>query len=555
MADTHVPLPGSRRPPPSNAIRLRDVDASARVDITVTLKGPDLPPLTAEPAPTLTREQIERDYGVPAQAVLKVERALGAFGLKVRAVRQGGRSLRMTGTASAIQAAFRPNLGIYEVPGQGKLRAREGELSIPAELEGLVTGVYGIDQRQVAVRHSIHRLARAQETLQGDPFTPAQFRQHYDFPDGAGKGKTIAIAEFGSPLTDGSQLPPAYIPSDVTAFCQANGLNTPTINPISVGLSPINKAQYDAQKAEHGPLFPALEESTIETMMDAQIVAGLCPEASIDLYFAPWGEGGWVDLIDEATSGDTVPVVLSISYGFYEEASDWSQGVLDRINHRLQLASMRGVTICVSTGDDGTGCGVTDGRSHVEFPACSPFVLAVGGTQLNQGPGGKPVEVVWRTPPGWRKQNTNGGSTGGGVSRLNPRPPWQTADIKSLNAGAPDGRIIPDVAAIAGAPFYAMMFDGEVFPGGGGTSASTPLWASLVALVDAMLPAAKQQRFWSPLLYNAAVSSHGFTDITSGNNASTPQPGVGYKAQAGFDAVTGWGAPKGKSLAAELAQV
>jgi kumamolisin len=553
MPDSHVILPGSRRPPPSDAVRLRDADSTSSVDVTVTLKGPDLPPMSAMPQKALSRAEVEKLYGVPAETVLKVERTLGQFGLKVRSVKQGGRSLRMRGSVSAVQEAFHPNLGIYEVPGQGQVRAREGELSIPAELDGLVTGVYGIDQRRVALRHLTNRTAKpALRALQVDPMTPAQLREHYDFPGGGGAGKTIAIAEFGSPLSNGSVLAPAYIPSDVEAFCQQNGTAVPTIKVVSVGLSPISKAQFDAQKAEDGPLFPELEDSTIETMMDVQIVAGLCPDANIDLYFAPWGEGGWIDLIDEATSGDDAPVALSISYGLFEEAPDWSQGVLDRINHRLQLASLRGVTVCVSAGDDGTKCQAQDHSCHTEFPSSSPFVLAVGGTQLDAGADGRPVEVVWRTAPGWRKPRTGGGATGGGVSRLNPLPPWQTVHVASLNPGAGPGRIVPDVAALSGAPFYAMMFDGEVFPGGGGTSAATPLWASLIALVDAALPADKQQRFWPPLLYQEAVSSAGFTDIVSGDNTATPAPGIGYQAQNGFDAVTGWGAPSGKALARAL---
>jgi kumamolisin len=555
MADTHVTLPGSRRPPPTDGVRLRDVDAHARVDITVTLKGPDLPPMSQMPTSALSREEIERRYGVPAETVLKVERTLGQFGLKVRAVRQGGRSIRMTGPASAIQAAFRANLGVYQVPGQGRIRAREGELSIPAELDGLVTGVYGIDQRRVAWRHAANRMAAAQATVQVDPLTPAQLREHYAFPEGEGNGKTIAIAEFGSPLSDGSVLAPAYIPSDVATFCQQNHVDLPDIKIVPVGVSPIAQAQFDAQKAAGDPLFDALEEATLETMMDVQIVAGLCPKSHIDVYFAPWGEGGWVDLIDEATSGDAAPVALSISYGLFEEASDWSQGVMDRINHRLQLAAMRGVTVCVSSGDDGTKCQANDTRSHTEFPASSPFVLAVGGTQLNASPGGQAREVVWRTPPGWRKNNTGGGATGGGVSRLNPRPPWQNVQIQSLNPGAPDGRVVPDVAALAGAPFYAMMFDGEVSQGGGGTSASTPLWASLIALIDAALPAGKQQRFWTPLLYQAPVNKDGFTDITTGDNTAVPSPGVGYQAGQGFDAVTGWGVPNGEALLKALGKV
>src|SRR5262249_26848849 len=158
----------------------------------------------------------------------------------------------------------------------------------------------------VGRRHSANRLAAAQPTLLADPLTPAQLREHYNFPEGEGAGKTIAIAEFGVPLNDGSALPPAFIPSDVRAFCQQNNISVPAMKVVSVGISPLNKAQFDAQKVEGGQLFEALEGATIETMMDVQIVAGLCPKSNIDVYFAPWGEVGWVDLIDEATSGDTV---------------------------------------------------------------------------------------------------------------------------------------------------------------------------------------------------------------------------------------------------------
>src|SRR5262249_13378939 len=158
------------------------------------------------------------------------------------------------------------------------------ELWIPAELDGLVTGVFGIDQRRVARRHPANRIAAAQVNGRVDPLTPAQLREHYNFPDGEGTGKTIAIAEFGAPINDGSMLAPAFIPSDVEAFCSQNGVSVPDVKVVSVGLSPINRAQYDAAKAEGGPLFPALEDSTIETMMDVQIVAGLCPKSEVNVY-------------------------------------------------------------------------------------------------------------------------------------------------------------------------------------------------------------------------------------------------------------------------------
>ena len=550
MADTHLELPGSRRPAPHGAIKIREVDPHAQVEVTITLRGPALPEMGNMPAQALSQAEIEKTWGVPLETQQKVEQILRGYGIVVHTVRQGGRSLRAHGSAAAMAAAFRPNFAIYEVPGQGQLRAREGTLMVPAELDGLISGVYGLDQRRMAHRHA--RSATAAAVSVGlQPLTPADLQSRYDFPTGDGAGQTIAIAEFGENIGNGQVLPPAYIDGDVAAFCAAHGLPVPTVRLESVGLSPLNKQQYETIMAQAQPAIQnLLFGQTAETMMDVEIVAGLCPKADIGIYFATWGEGGWVNLLDEVTSGTGLtPVALSISYGLYEEAPDWSNGAMDSINHRLQIAAMRGITVCISSGDDGTGCGQSGKRSYVEFPASSPSVLAVGGTMLT----GQAVEVVWWESPG-RRTPKGGGSTGGGVSQLNTRPPWQPTGIKSLNPGAPDGRVVPDVSALAGAPLYDLVLDGRPLPDGG-TSASTPLWASLIARINATMPSGKRQRFLPPLLFSPAVRGAGFRDIVSGNNASFPNPGKGYAAGPGFDAVTGLGVPSGKALAAALSKV
>jgi kumamolisin len=59
--------------------------------------------------------------------------------------------------------------------------------------------------------------------------------------------------------------------------------------------------------------------------------------------------------------------------------------------------------------------------------------------------------------------------------------------------------VVPDVAALAGQPLYDLIFRGDAQPNGG-TSASAPLWAALIARINALLPRAKQQRFLTPLL-------------------------------------------------------
>jgi len=169
-------------------------------------------------------------------------------------------------------------------------------------------------------------------------------------------------------------------------------------------------------------------------------------------------------------------------------------------------------------------------------------------------------EVVWWQFPGQRTGNRHSGATGGGISTVFIRPVWQTPiSIAPIDRGNLDGRVVPDVAALAGPPLYELILLGRP-SANGGTSASAALWASLVARLDALLPTGKRQRFLAPLLYRpttpgGTIGAAGCTDITSGNNASHPHPGKGYWAAPGYDAVTGWGVPNGNALLAALTRL
>jgi kumamolisin len=321
---------------------------------------------------------------------------------------------------------------------------------------------------------------------------------------------------------------------------------------IPVNLTPLTVDQFGQLPKN---LQNVAADEAGEVMMDVEIVAALCPKASVLVFFATFDQKGWVDLLDAATGGEHgVPIALSVSWGSAEDSGDWSAAALHAINERLHIASMLGITVCVSAGDDGTGDGLPGNAVHVDFPAASPFVLAVGGTQLN-ATGGDVHEVTWWKSPG-RRNGKGGGSTGGGVSTVFPRPSWQSVSIASLNHGAIDGRVVPDVAALAGDPGYDLVLGGKPAPNGG-TSASAPLWASLICRVDAHLPAGKRQRFLTPLLYEKQPNGKTLgelvcRDIVTGNNASHPAPGIGYEAGTGYDAVTGWGVPDGKLMTQKL---
>jgi kumamolisin len=532
---THVILPGSNRPKDPLAKRIGPVDPKEKIDVTLGLAGPKLPGADEYVNERLTPEELAEKFGTQKANADKVAKTLKKFGLKVDKVLLATQSMRVSGTAAALEATFKPRWAMMRSPTQGEYRGREGSVYIPKDLKGLVDGVFGLDERIMA-----RRKARATAAALA-PLGPADLEQRYNFPPGTAAGQSIVIAEFGG----------GYFVDDMTAYCNKFQRPVPNVQAVAVDAPAYTLQQIQALP----PRSRATElENSIEVMMDVEIVAGLCSNAQISVYFSAFDQGGWVNLLDEVIAAK--PVVLSVSWGLAEEDSGWSTGAIDAINDRLNAARLLGITVCASSGDDGSGDQLDDGKAHIDFPSSSPFALAVGGTML-AGSGARVKEVTWWDAPG-RRTNNGGGSTGGGVSMHFQRPAWQNVKVKSLNSKSLDGRVTPDIAALAGDPLYDLIFIGLDQPNGG-TSASTPLWASLVARISANLPAAKQQRFLTPLLYQNGSTGQPIgkscsRDITSGKNTSTP-PGKGYKAHVGFDAVTGWGVPDGVKLQNALAGI
>jgi kumamolisin len=528
MAD-HVELPGSRRQKKDGAVRVADLDPSEQVEVTVTLAGPALP--DPSPGETLSRDELRR-YGATPDTIKQVSEALEAHGLRIDGYSELTRSLRASGTVAQMESVFRPKLGTYRTSGGRVFRGREGDLQIPAELDGLITGVFGFDQRRVAYRKAQRSAAAA--TLPTSPVSPSQIAAHYRFPAGTGAGQTIAIAEFGG----------GFFPDDLAAFCAKHDTPVPKVTTASVNGAPILTLEQIRQLPQQQQT-EQLGDSK-EVGLDVQIVAGLAPDAAIVLYFSTFDQKGWVDLLNELIDGrPAASMVLSVSWGLAEDDPDWSKGALSAINERLQALANLGITVCAAAGDDGSGDQATDGRAHVDFPASSPYLLAVGGTMFEGA-----NEVVWWEAPGQRTPK-GGGSTGGGVSVEFPRPSWQDVKIASLNPGSIDGRVVPDIAALAGSPFYDLIFTGQDSPNGG-TSAAAPVWA---ALLVRLASAGWKPGFLTPLLYGPAgrpLGASDCVDITAGDNTS-PSPGKGYEAGPGFDAVSGWGVPNGTALLASLA--
>jgi len=246
------------------------------------------------------------------------------------------------------------------------------------------------------------------------------------------------------------------------------------------------------------------------------------------------------------------PLVHSVSYG-NDEIQQSSREYMLACNMAFMKAGARGISILVASGDQGvcgrSGCGLLrHARFHPDFPAGSPYVTAVGGTDFaTQGVIGD--ETAWS-------------ASGGGFSDNFPIPDWQKTAVEAYKA-SPDadlppsnlwnnvGRGYPDVAALGGQvnPYCVAtggLFGGVAFEGVAGTSAACPVVAGVFALLNGLRTSQNKSPlgFLNPFIYQ---NSAAFQDVTSGVNGGGRK--LGFKAIKGWDAATGWGTPDYEALA------
>jgi kumamolisin len=502
------------------------------IEVLVKLRRENEPPGPGDmPRKAISREELAATFGSSQADIDIVSETFRKLGLRVVKVDPATRSVELSGTVAQMERAFQTRLFEFSHP-DGNYRGRTGDIKIPAEIKDIVEGVFGMDDRRVARRRrrrlSHAGLARDVQSIPASWYMPAELATRYNFPPGDGTDQAVGVLEFGG----------GYFPADLQTFCTAAGVSVPKVVATSVD----------------GTSTSATDGAEGEVMLDIEVVAGVCPKATIVAYFAHFGEKGFIKALDAAVQdAANNPKVLSISWGNPEEGGAWTAAAIRQVNKSLQDAAMTGMTVCVAAGDDGSSDALQDGLAHVDFPASSPYVLAVGGTTIPSKTAPLP-DLVWFEGSGMRDPNVfNSGSTGGGVSDVFPTPSWQqNIEIHPVNPGAKPGRVIPDLAANAdwGASPYLLVVDGQAQPNGG-TSAAAPLVASMIALINGALGAAGPAGYLTPLLYGpgpggATLGSKACRDIVSGNN-STAHAG-GYSAGPEYDAVSGWGCPNGSAL-------
>jgi len=516
-----IPLPGAR------AIGRTDPHQLMQVSVILTHHHP-LANATAS-GKILTHSEFAAQCGANPAHVDKVRQFAKENNLYM--LERGDEVLRRTvtlaGTAAAMEKAFDVELSEYEHP-DGSYRGRVGAIHIPEECAAAIQGVFGLDDRPMVKPHFRYRGttgpfgARASDTT----FTPTEVAKLYDFPqDVDGTGQTIGLIEFGG----------GYRMADVQQYFKSLKVQEPTVSTAALNL------------AKNRPTTPQSADTAV--MLDIELAGAAAPGSNIVVYFAPNTSRGVQDVLSMAVHDQLRgPRVLSISWGSPE--SSWTGQSMQNIDEIAQEAALLGITIIASCGDNGASDGVADGQNHVDFPASSPHVLAVGATRLLTANGVITSETVWN-------DGNQGGATGGGFSTFFASPDWQTQAVANFGRGVPD--VVCNADPDTG---YEILVDGQQMVVGG-TSAAAPLWAGLITLLNQKLQTSIG--FINPSLYeadqsicfrqvstgtNAATSASnaartGANTATSGNNAATSGSN---SATTGWNPVAGLGSPRGIEL-------
>jgi kumamolisin len=517
----YKPVQGTERAPVPGAKKLGPAEPNEQLTVSIRVRRrPDAPPLPSAndwksvPQARFSREEFAARFGASEDDLQRVEEFARSKKLQVVEANIARRTVVVSGTVQQMNSAFGVELAKYDSP-RGTYRGREGPVHLPVDLVDIVEGVFGLDNRRMAQRFG------------GSPgpssVTPRQVGALYNFPQSvSAASQTIGLLEFGS----------GFDVSDIEMYFGNEGLITPSLVAVSV------------DGTSNSP------DGGAEVTLDIEVSGSIAQGANIAVYFAPFTEQGWVDIVTTAIYGTGLPAgwaapsAISISWGWAELEStgnlSWTVSAVNAVDDAFQEAAMLGITIFAATGDNGTDCGIGDGKAHVTFPSSSPWVTACGGTSIQNLSGSSFTEATWN----------DDGVTGGGISDIFPLPEWQ------IGAGVPGsindghfGRGTPDIAGQADG--YNIFLEGSWLGPVVGTSEVSPLYAGLTALMNAAM--ADTVGYLNPFLYQLGILSRQgatsgiFRDIADGgSNADSGAPG--YHSVPGWDACTGWGSVHGAAL-------
>jgi len=528
----------------------------------------------------LTPAEFADRFGLSRADTQRVAAWLRIHGFRIAEIAPSRTYIAVNGVAAQFESAFHTQIHHYVVDGALHF-ANVTAPSIPSALTGIVAGISSLNN--FAPKPQLVR-PRPQVTssYSGSHFMqPADFATIYNlrglYQSGInGSGQTIAVVG-ESDLVGG---PGNY--TDVIKFRANSGLSAPHLTSLLI-----------PNTTDPGVVSGDIDEANL----DVEWAGGVAPNANI-LYVIGNGHtaGGSFDALVYAVNQNLAPVI-SVSYDTCEPFLDSATQTL-LVNAGMQ-ANAQGQTIVVASGDSGgAGCDynnypATHGLA-VDFPASMPYATAVGGTEFFPDPAGLPYpncvpDAYWGCSTGgvadtsatalgyisetvWNDSSTDQSmaATGGGLSVLFSQPSWQ-GGLQAITNGM---RGVPDISFSASADHdgYLICSQGScscgfrnsctitdtqgTFDAFGGTSASAPAFAALVALINQKT--GTRQGNLNPILYSMGSTVPGaFHDVSSGDNQvqctygtkdCLGYPYLGYYASSGYDLATGLGSVDATAL-------
>jgi len=528
-------------------------------------------------------------YGPADEDVRQVSQWLSSHGFTVNSIHSGKMVVEFSGTTGQIREAFHTEIHRYNVAGELH-NANNSEPRIPEALSPVIAGFASLNDFRpksnlttagtALYSPATHEVA----PLWTDPangggvyfaLAPGDFNLQYDVGSGhTGAGYTIGII-------GASNVDIGLVNSYRTLF----------------GL-PANPPQVVVDGED-----PGQNGADVESYLDVEVAGSVAPSATVVLYTSGNSAltSGLYTAATRAVDDDTADV-LSMSYGECEA----NIGSANQFFNQLwQQAAAQGQTVMVSAGDGGAaGCDNFDAASYAVYGtavsgfASTPYNVAVGGTDFyysayNQGSTALNAQIAsywnttssktpvtsmlktipeqpWNDPLGLNTTTSGHGygivAGSGGPSKMYTKPAWQSG----IGVPSDYARDLPDVSLFASSgvnysfwPICAVSSDcttnnsttGAVnIFGVGGTSASSPAFAGIMALVDQAVGSRQGQANY--VLYPLAAQFPSvFHDVTAGSNkvpceintlgcAYDTNFGVndlGYSATTGYDMASGLG--------------
>jgi hypothetical protein len=634
-----VPIVGSERPLLPESELIGAVDPKERVGVTIMVRfKPGSPPLpdpqrwnrlSSGKRSFYSAAELAKIWGSSKKDLDAVVGFSKSVGLSVRERSSAKHCVVVEGSAGQMGTAFGVKLCHYRAKlrrgrkriskGQdGEVRSEpevlvyrgfEGRIRIPHFLKDIITAVVGLDNRRFG-----HRPSGGPPSGTGDPVgakrvTVQDLTQLYNFPSTGAVGQTVGVFEPGvQGKNDGGGC---YLPQDIQSVIQANpapGGQHSTYHEIDLTVDGQTFSNQCAQGIGTGlcPIGDNAQQQggAVEATADVEIILQAAPGVNVNVYFSDLTEQGWVAFLNRVLvpEAEVQPSVVSSSW-ILSPSDDLgtleSYGVLGYTTARtpisllFALLACQGITVLIAQGDRGADDGVVDGNVHVSYPGTDPYVTSCGGTVLAANWESKPLtvlaEYVWSdtcSASPFGQPEADWGATGGGISDYFPIPWYQQRAAISLNSANPINpgarRGVPDIAGMVG--LHGLRFNGNDDYPFTGTSAVAPLYAGLIALLNASMNGGAAGDFRTGLLNSYLYGFQGrmCRDVTYGNNCSgdvivTPPPPVGgtvgkarndgsgtdnptptysyppfYWAGPGWDPCSGWGSINGGALLAAL---